>query len=74
MRVQTDHGSLTIPSGCGQVHNNDASDDGFLRSHIQARLAASVGVRVSHLCLHFPRGFRRLVAHGPPPARFDLEP
>ena len=74
MRMQTDHGSLTIPNGCGQVQNNDAYNDGFLRSLIKARLAVSMSVRVPHLYLHFPRGFGQLLAHCPLPARFDLEP
>ena len=74
MRMQTDHGSLTIPNVCGQVHNNEASNDDFSRRRIQARLAVSVSVRVPHLYLHFPRGFEQFLAHYPLPARFDLEP
>jgi hypothetical protein len=72
--MQTDLGSLTIPNGSGQVHNNEAYHDGFLRRHIQARLAVSVSVRVPHLYLHFPLGSRQFLARCPLPARFDLEP
>jgi hypothetical protein len=73
-RMQTDLGSLTIPNGSGQVDSNEAYNAGFSRSRIRARLAVSVSVRVPHLYLHFPRGFRQFLAHGPLPARFDLEP
>ena len=38
------------------------SNDGSSPGHIQARLAAPSSVRVPRFCLHYPRGFRQLLA------------
>lgn len=62
--------SQTIPNISSPVEFHDASDDGFLRSHIQARLAASSKIRVLRLCLHFPWGFTQSLAQGPLHAQF----
>jgi len=56
--------SRTIPNVFSPVNGNDASTMVRSPSHIQARLAASSSIRVSRFCLHFPRGFRQLLALG----------
>jgi hypothetical protein len=62
--------SRTIPNVSSPVPHNDASTMVRFPSHTQARLAASSSVRVPRFCLHFPRGFRQVLAHCPLPARF----
>ena len=62
--------SQTIPNIFSLVGFHDASNDGFSRSHIQARLAASSKIRVLRLCLHFPWGFTQFLALDPLHAQF----